>query len=341
MSEPILLLKGSDQVLLGDAAQKALAELVGDADSDEVVDLFSGDDFEVADAVMAATAVSMFGDRVIVIRNGSRFNVEALTPLINYASDPNPTSKMLVVWDKPLASSAHAHSVPKKLSDAIKAAGGRVVDCDVSSNAKARTGWLDEQLGAAAVRLSPAAKNALIARLGEDVSRLGGVLRVLEASFPAGATLNPGDIEPYLGEAGSVPPWELTDAIDKGDVSDAVTKLRRMMRAGERHPLQLMASLLTHFGRMLKIDGAAVRSEKEAAELLGMKGSTFPAKKAMNQARSLGSERIAKAVQLLAAADVDLRGRSAVPPEATMEVLVARLAALSRSGGARGGRGRR
>lgn len=338
MNEPVLLLKGSDPVLLGDAARKALVELVGDADSDEVVDLFSGDEFELADAVMAATSVSMFGDRVIVIRNASRFNVEALAPLIQYTADPNPTSKVLVVWDKPLASSAHAHSVPKKLSDAVKACGGKVVDCDVSSNAKARSGWLDEQLGAASVRLAPAAKQAMVARLGEDVSRLGGVLRVLEASFPAGTTLSPSDIEPYLGEAGSVPPWELTDAIDKGDVADAVTKLRRMMRAGERHPLQLMSSLLTHFGRMLKLDGAAVRSEKEAAELLGMKGSTFPAKKAMNQARSLGSERIARAVTLLAAADVDLRGRSAVPPEATMEVLVARLAQLSRPSGGRGRR---
>ncbi|NLA36259.1 MAG: DNA polymerase III subunit delta [Actinobacteria bacterium] len=338
MSAPVLLLKGSDQVLLGDAARKALAELVGTADSDEVVDLFSGDDFELADAVMAATSVSMFGDRVIVIRNASRFNVEALAPLINYTADPNPTSKVLVVWDKPLGSSAHAHAVPKKLSDAIKACGGAVIDCDVSSNAKARSGWLDEQLGAATVRFSPAAKQALVARLGEDVSRLSGVLRVLEATFAAGTTLGPADIEPYVGEAGSVPPWELTDAIDKGDVADAVTKLRRMMRAGERHPLQLMSSLLTHFGRMLKLDGAAVRSEKEAAELLGMKGSTFPAKKAMNQARSLGSERIARAVSLLAAADVDLRGRNAVPPEATMEVLVARLAQLSRPSGGRGRR---
>ena len=108
--------------------------------------MFSGDDFDLSDAVLAAQAVSMFGDRVIVVRNASRFNVEALGPLIAYADDPNPTSRVLVVWDKPMSPSGHAHAVPKKLTDAVKACGGVVSDSDVSPNAKVRQGWLDEHL---------------------------------------------------------------------------------------------------------------------------------------------------------------------------------------------------
>jgi DNA polymerase-3 subunit delta len=268
---------------------------------------------------------------VIVARNASRFGVDALGPLIAYAVDPNPTSQMLVVWDKPLSPSGTAHSVPKKLTDAVKACGGVVVDCDVSPNAKVRQGWLDEHLAAASVKFLPQAKSRIAERLGEDVSRLGGVLRVLEATYPAGSKLGPDDVEPFLGDAGSVPPWELTDAIDQGDVALAVSKLRRMTKAGERHPLQTIATLNTHFQRMLRLDGAGVRSETEAAELLGMKkGSTFPAKKAMNQGRRLGHDRLASAIKLLAKADVDLRGAVATPPDAVMEVLVARLAQLSR-----------
>lgn len=336
MTTPIVLLKGADPVLLADAAGDRLAEMLGDRDHNEVVDLFSGDDYDVSDAVLAASAVSMFGDRVIVVRNASRFNVEALAPLIAYAADPNPTSQMLVVWDKPMSPSGHAHAVPKKLTDAVKACGGTVSDSDVSPNAKVRQGWLDEHLAAAAVKFLPQTKQLIVERLGEDVSRLGGLIRLLEASFAPGSKLSPDDVEPFLGEAGSVPPWELTDAIDKGDVPLAVAKLRRMMGAGERHPLALMATLGTHFQRMLRLDGAGVRSEQEAAELLGMKkGSTFPAKKAMQQARNLGGERIARAIRLLARADVELRGATAVPPEAVMEVLVARLAQLSRGGPAR------
>ena len=42
--------------------------------------------------------------------------------------------------------------------------------------------------------------------------------------------------------------------------------------------------------------------------MLGMKGSTFPARKALQQSRRLGTERVRRAVELLAAADLDLRG---------------------------------
>ena len=90
-----------------------------------------------------------------------------------------------------------------------------------------------------------------------------------------------------------------------------------------------MATLTSHYQRMLRLDGARVANETEAAALLGMKGSTFPAKKAMKQARRLGSERLAAAIRLLAAADADLRGLTAVPAEAVLEVLVGRLARLA------------
>ena len=46
--------------------------------------------------------------------------------------------------------------------------------------------------------------------------------------------------------------------------------------------------------------------------MLGMKGSTFPAKKALSQARRLGHEGAAALVELLAQADLDLRGAQGV-----------------------------
>ncbi len=61
-----------------------------------------------------------------------------------------------------------------------------------------------------------------------------------------------------------------------------------------------------------------------------MKGSTFPAKKALQQSRALGSAKVARAIEMLARADVDVRGATAVEDRTTMEVLVARLATLHR-----------
>ena len=63
--------------------------------------------------------------------------------------------------------------------------------------------------------------------------------------------------------------------------------------------------------------------------MLGMKGSTYPARKILGQTRKLGSEKIARAIGLLADADLALRGTVDWPDELVLEVLVARLAQLS------------
>jgi DNA polymerase-3 subunit delta len=126
-----------------------------------------------------------------------------------------------------------------------------------------------------------------------------------------------------------VPPWDLTDAIDRGDRAAALELLQRMLGQGDRHPFQLLSTLHAHYARMLRLDGADVSGEKDAAALLGMKGSTFPAKKALGQARRLGHERIVRAIDLLAQADLDLRGGKAWPDGLVLELLVARLATLS------------
>ena len=83
--------------------------------------------------------------------------------------------------------------------------------------------------------------------------------------------------------------------------------------------------------RILELTGAVdARDEAAAAVLLGMKGSTFPAKKALTQARLLGHDKILRAFTLLAEADLDLRKfRKDWPEELVMEVLVGRLCQLS------------
>ena len=335
MSEPspVHLVKGSDEVLLAQGARDLVDRLVGDADRTEVLSEFHGDDYAMGDVLIAVSTVSMFGSRVVVARNASRFNSDDLAPLLAYLQDPAPDAVLVVVWDKPVTPGARANAVPKKLTDAVKGAGGEVHDCGLPGG-KGRGMWADEQMDAATVRLSPRARRLVVERLGDDLSRLGGILTVLDATF-GDATVDPEDVEPYLGDAGAVPPWDLTDAIDAGDVPLAVTNLQRMLAGGARHPLQLMVTLQTHVERMLRLDGSGVRDDRAAASLLGMKGSTFPAKKAMEQGRRLGGAKIARATVLLAAADADLRGRSAQDSQAVVEKLVARLAALSSSAGRR------
>ena len=281
----------------------------------------------MSQVIMAATTMSMFGARVVVARNCARFSTDELEPVLAYLENPVPESTVVLIWEKAVAPGTRTSPLPKKLSQAIKAAGGEIHDCGLPGG-KGRSMWIDDQLALSPVSLNSAAKRVLVEQLGEDLSRLSGILSVLQATFGS-EEIGPDELEPYLGTAGAVPPWELTDAIDGGRVAEAVEKLQRMLSGGDRHPLQIMVTLQTHVERMLRLDGSGVRDEQQAAALLGMKGSTFPAKKAMAQARKLGSVKLARSIKLVAATDVDLRGRTDQSGELLLETLVARLAAMS------------
>lgn len=323
---PVYLLKGSDEVLLSQLVSETLQRLLG-PDRTSSLDEFSGDEYSVGDLILAATTVSMFGERVVVARNLGRFSVGDLEPLLSYLGSPSPDTVLVIVWEKGLGAGSRLDRIPKKLTDAVAGAGGQIQDASIPGG-KGRMMWVDDQIDDSGIRLSRRARQTLIDQLGEDLNRLGSLLGVLKATFED-SEISEGDLDPFLGEAGAVPPWELTDAIDGGQVSLAMDKLRRLMVGGERHSLQIMATLRTHFERMMRLDGSGVSNEKDSALLLGMKGSTFPAKKALAQSQKLGPEKLAKAVGLLAAADADLRGRGGQPPEIVMETLVARLSALS------------
>ncbi|HEY1119047.1 MAG TPA: hypothetical protein VGE43_15145, partial [Acidimicrobiales bacterium] len=187
-----------------------------------------------------------------------------------------------------------------------------------------------EAVGRAGLRLERDAQRHLVDWLGDDPGKLPGLLAVLASTYGEGGRLGVADIEPFLGEAGGVPPWDLTDAIDRGDIAAAITTVTRMLRAG-RHPMQVMATLHTHFQRIMRLDGAGVRNEKEAATVLGMKGSTFPAKKALAQSRRLGATGVRESIRLLAKTDLELRGTVDWPVELSMEILVARLARVAKA----------
>jgi len=318
------LVRGDDESLVRDAVMRLVDELVGDEDRTLAVEDLDSDDYPMAALVDAAqTPPFLTAKRVVVGRGFHRFaKTDDVAPIAGYLADPLATTALVLVWT--------SGKIPKSLLDAVKASGGEQLDASSGRDNRAQQAWLQEQLAHTPVKLDGAAVSALAGMVGEDKGRVGGILATLESAFGAGARLTSADIAPYLGEAGGIPPWELTDAIDRGQITTALDRLHRMLGGGERHALVVLATLHGHYSMMLALDGAEVAGEEDAAELLGMKGkSTYRARKALAQTRRLGSSRIATAIGLLARADRDLRGERKWPDALVVEVLVARLANLS------------
>lgn len=284
-----------------------------------MVDDFDGEEYELRSVVDAAQTPPFLTDkRIVVARMIGRFGADELGPLLDYCRRPLDTTELVLV--------AGGGRVPKKLNDLVKAE-GTIVSTAAPNRARDRADWISDHVGRAGLRLDPSATSLLADRMGEDVGRLSGILATLTSTFGSTRTLSADDVEPFLGEGGGVPPWEFTDAIDRGDTSAALTMLGRMIHGGGRHPLQVMATLHAYYVNIARLDGADARTEKEAMAATGIK-SAYPAKKAMQTYRRLGRENVRRAVELLAQADLDLRGNRDLPDDVVMEVLVARLSKL-------------
>ena len=319
---PVYLVRGDDEVFVGDSVHALVRELLGDDDATFAAEELSGDDYQIAAVVEAAQTPPFLTERrVVVARDVGRFSTEELRVLVEYLGDPLPTTSLVLV--------AGGGRLATTLVTAVKKV-GHVVDAGVSSRPRERNQWFAEQLKEAPVALDSTARQLVVDHLGEDVNRLGALLRVLEAAHGTGAHLGPEEVVPFLGAAGGVPPWDLTDAIDGGDVALALSQLRRVLGNGARHPLEVMAILQGHYTRILRLAGSGIVDEAEAAAVVG--GSAFPARKALAQASRLGADGVARAVELLARADLDLKGARDLPGELVLEILVARLARLSPSG---------
>ncbi len=316
----IHLLTGDDESLLRSATNELVDRLVGDGDRSMTVDDFDGEEYEIRSVVDAAQTPPFLSERrVVVARRIGRFTDDDLASLRAYVEHPLDSTELVLTGG--------GGRLAKGFAAVVKRA-GTVVATDPPRRARDRQGWVEERIAAAGLRIEPRAANQLAAWLGEDAGRLESVLTTLRSAYGSDRTLGEADIAPFRGEAGGVPPWDLTDAVDRGDTTAALTLLGRMLHAGERHPLQVMAILHSHYGNLAKLDGADARDQDEAARATGLSG--FPAKKALGNYRRLGGPAVKRAMELLAQADLDLRGARELDDELVMELLVARLSKLGR-----------
>jgi DNA polymerase III subunit delta len=354
VSAPTYLVTGADPVLQAEALEQLLGELVGDDDRTLAVEEVTvpgraapgegdsdapagveGRQEVVAAALNAAQSPPFMTERrVVVLRDTGNLGKQDADPLVGYLADPMDTTTLVLV--------AGGGRPPKNLTDALRAAKA----VEVGPPHERTADVLAQHLRDAGIELRPEAAKLVTSHLGEDAGRVPQLVELLVSAFGAGAKLDAGDVEPYLGDAGSVPGYLLTNAVEVGDMAGALETLRRMLTStglGQprpMHPLQVIGMLHSYYGRVARLDDAEVRSPRDAVAALSGRVKEYPARKALEAARALGSDGVRQAYDYLFAADLDIKGARAIPGDAVMEVLVARLAALhGRARGASGGGG--
>ena len=348
----IYLVKGNDPLLRDREVSQLLATIVGDDDRTLCVEEYTvpgkpakdDDDAPTEDVSGAAPIVSaivnaaqsppfMTAKRIVVVRDYEALPADACGPIVQVLGDLLPTTDLVFVVGA-------GGRVVKALADALKDANVR------GASAEKIADVLQRELDRAGLTMKADAARTVMEHLGDDAGRLAGLVDLWESTFGAGHRLELDDITPYLNDAGAVRPYVLNNHIEEGDVAGALAILDRLLTVTSpttpkpMHPLQVLGILAGRYRKLARLDSDAVQTVDDAHRVWGGKGSTFPAKKGLEAARSLGPEGFARAFDALHQADINLKGATGMPENAVIEIAVARLAQLHRSTARRGG-GRR
>ena len=290
---PITLLQGDDEVVLRDAVRR-LRRRPGRRRgprrwwSRRSTSAPCGDDGDPLLALVDAAQTPPFltDFRVVLGRvTEKRERGELVQPLVDYLLDPLPSTRLVLEWRTGQGAQGAAR-------------GGHPLSAAPRSTpapaARSPSGW-GSTWPSPGSRSTPEGRQRLVTWVGDEPSRLLGLIDLLALDLRAGH-------QDHGGRDRAVPRRRRRRAAVGPHRRHRPRRPSRRPSIcssgwsgkGERHPFQVLSTLHTHFARMLRLDGAEVAGEKEAAELLGMKGSTFPAKKAMGQARRLGHDRIVR-----------------------------------------------
>ena len=262
--------------------------------------------------------------RVVVVRDAQLLLVDEVAQLAQWMQKGAADADLIVC-----VVGAKSHKLVK--------AAASVIDVNVGSRLDDRAEFVTATLANYGVGLAREDARRVAELVGDDVARVDALARSLQSIYGE-RSVRYVDLEPYLGDGGDLPEWDLTDAIDAGDTATALKVARRMLDSRSRVGLQIVNLLQRYYVRLARLEGSGARTPDDAASLLGIKA--YPAGKALRSATRLGAARLGAALSLIARADEDLKGGvdygrdpesdADVTDATVIEVLVARLARMGR-----------
>ena len=320
MPEVAVALYGNNDVIVNDALHTLIAEQLEGLDPAMALE-----DFTVNDDTLTPDERESFVQRIITALNTPPFLVPHRVVVVRNAfALAKANVEHLQRWiDAPVPGVTLLMAGTTTKANALLKSATRVIDVTVGFNKG--DAYVKEKFREYNLKVDPAAIGPIMDRLGEEVERVDALARTLQSVYGV-EKVTYADIEPYLGEMGNVPEWDLTDCIDRGRVAEGVRTARRMLDSEGRVPVQVLGILQRHYLRLAQLQNSGAASTAAVMSLLGMK--EYPAKKLLGTFNALGTDRSAHAVKLVAQADIDIKGATALDPTLVLEILVARLAKM-------------
>ena len=341
MAEPLtpkmrfVILHGKDSYLIVERMKRFQAALEGEYGDVSRFD-YDGSTARVVDVIDELRTFGLLAShKFVVVDKADQFvgNEDARRALERYAENPMEAATLLL----------RSESWRPGNLDKLVAKVGAVLKCDPPDSGDARGFCQRRGEKAYGIKVEPAAADALVERIGNDLARLDSELAKFGAylaSEPEGArVLTPALVTALTGQTREEAAWEVQEALLAGSPAVAVRKVRELIEISQAPEQLIIWSIVDMMRKMhdaarLLADGVAEGAVAKQVRLWGP--STAPT---MRAARVLGPERAARMFAL--AIDLDRRSKSGLAGELsrTLEAFACELGgalASTRSGAGSG-----
>ena len=206
----------------------------------------------------------------------------------------------------------------KKVLDAMKAAKARVIECPAIKSDRDKDDFVAAEFRRLGRRATPEAVRALVEALGKDVRELASACNQLVADTEG--TIDDRVVEVYHGGKIEATGFRVADAAVAGQTGEALRLLRHAIATGV-DPVPIVAVLASSLRTLVKVGSAGRGSSAAVAKHVGL--APWQVDKARRTINAWDGPSLGRAIQAVAAADVEVKGGGRDPVYAVERAILA------------------
>ncbi|MEO3938800.1 DNA polymerase III subunit delta [Dermatophilaceae bacterium Soc4.6] len=309
----LLLVSGPEEVLADRAVTSVLHELRDTLPELEVIRL-TASTYE-AGQLLLHTSPSLFGGAKAVVVEGFEETTDELqSDLLAYLAAPADDVTLVVTH--------RAGNRGKKVLDALRKQGARVFEAPAVKSDRDKAEFVTHEFRRAGRKVTGEAVQALVQAIGKDLRELASACSQLVAD--TGGLIDESVVETYHGGKVEASGFKVADAAVGGDRGEALALLRHAIATGV-DPVPIVAVLASQLRQLVRVGSAGRGSSANLARELGM--APWQVDRARRSLQGWDGTGLGRAIQAVAAADLEVKGGGRDPVYAVERAVLAITAA--------------
>lgn len=292
---PTLALVSGPEELRAERAVDSVVEAVRAQEPEaEVVRVHAGG-YQPGELLVHASPSLFGGWSIIVVHDLDEADDALVEDVATYLAQP-ADAVTLVVRHK-------SGNRGKRVLDLLKKSGARVLDAKAVKTERDKHDFVSGEFRTARRKIAPEAVGALVLAVGKDLRELASACEQLIRDVEGLVEVD--DVTTYYGEKVETTGFRVAEAAVTGDEATAMSLLRHAMLGG-LDPVPIVAVLAMQLRQVGKVASAGRGGSAQIARDLGMAPWQVDAARRVSQ--HWDGDRLGAAIQVMAQADVDVKG---------------------------------